>query len=262
MAHEIANQLRCLAESHTDCRSVRSLFWKNQEEQLPHTEAAWKKYAGAITDTLDMSPTEVFRRVVELRETHWLSVRDCQHGDLHLGLDYENSTAHAYIIDAGAMGPAVAGRDLATLEVSLLLHQKYPGQVSLVDACAQLYDRSKIGNGIVEELDDLPAVHRNTMALTKNIREEAISEIDERVYSCLLLDQALIQLGTLSYGTSQNMIYRAQDAAALCRILSGWVKQEFLNKEDRAGTHLWSEDSDDEGACRLEPEGVDYAHQR
>lgn len=65
----------------------------------------------------------------------------CLYGDLHMGniaLDVTDESADAYIFDPGACRGDVAGRDIASLELSAILHQRIPFD-SVVEICSVLY---------------------------------------------------------------------------------------------------------------------------
>lgn len=228
LAHDIAGQLRRCEQPQREPRSIPELLW---EHHTPESlDAAWGKFCGDDAGD-DISPGSMWGMIRSSAEKVWVDVRACQHGDLHLGnvsLDYNDGVApQAFIFDAGSMSRTVCGRDLARLEVSLLLHQKYQGGASLVSACASLYDGSA-ADGEGDAPDDLPPHHRNTHEMIKAIRREALTELEGRIYCLLVLDEILIQLGSLSFGTSQNKITRAYDAVELYRLLAVWVRLEHV----------------------------------
>lgn len=234
LAHEIAEQLRRCDQPQKEPRLLPKLLW---EHHTPESlDAAWGKFCGDVTGD-DISPASLWSIIRSSEERVWVDVRACQHGDLHLGnvsLDFNDGVApQAFIFDAGSMHRTVCGRDLARLEVSLLLHQKYQGGASLVSSCAPLYDgRAADGEGDAPE--ELPPHHRNTHEMIKALRREALTELEGRIYCLLLLDETLIQLGSLSFGTSQNKIVRAYDAVELYRLLAAWVRREHASTSDVA----------------------------
>ena len=62
----------------------------------------------------------------------------------------------------------------------------------------------------------------NTKTLLTHVRNRALQATDEATYRLLLLDQALIQLGSLAYGSFGNKISRPSEAVALYRVIAGW----------------------------------------
>ena len=56
------------------------------------------------------------------------------------------------------------------------------------------------------------------------LRTEALEETDPIVYMLLLLDEAFIQLGGLTFGTSHNRIWRPFDVIELYWLLAEWAK--------------------------------------
>jgi CheY-like chemotaxis protein len=227
LAHDIAEQLRRCDQPQREPRLIPGLLW---EHHTPESlDAAWGKFCVDITGD-DISPGSMWGMIRSSEERVWVDVRACQHGDLHLGnvsLDFNDGVApQAFIFDAGSMSRTVCGRDLARLEVSLLLHQKYQGGASLVSACAALYDGS-MAEGEGDAPDGLPPHHRNTREMIKALRREALMELEGRIYCLLLMDEVLIQLGSLAFGTSQNKVTRAYDAVELYRLLSVWVRRQY-----------------------------------
>jgi CheY-like chemotaxis protein len=227
LAHDIAEQLRRCDQPQKEPRLIPKLLW---EHHTPESlDAAWVKFCvDAAGD--DVSPSSMWGMIRSSEERVWVDVRACQHGDLHLGnvsLDFNDGVApQAFIFDAGSMSRTVCGRDLARLEVSLLLHQKYHGGASLVSACAALYDGSA-AEGVGDAPAGLPPHHRNTHEMIKALRREALTELEERIYCLLLMDEVLIQIGSLAFGTSQNKVMRAYDAVELYRLLAKWVRQQY-----------------------------------
>lgn len=237
LAHEIADQLRRCDQPQREPRLISELLW---EHHTPESlDAAWGKFCVDVTGD-DISPSSLWRMIRSSEERIWVDVRACQHGDLHLGnvsLDFNDGVApQAFIFDAGSMSRTVCGRDLARLEVSLLLHQKYQGSKSLVSACVSLYDGSAV-DGKDSTSDELRPHHRNTHEMIKAIRREALTELEGRIYCLLLLDEILTQLGSLAFGTSQNKITRAYDAVELHRLLAVWIRREHFG-QGNSGTEI------------------------
>lgn len=234
LAHDIAEQLRRCEQPQREPRSVPELLWEHHT--LESLDSAWGKFCGDVAGD-DISPRSMWSMIRASEETVWVDVRACQHGDLHLGnvsLDFNDGVApQAFIFDAGSMSRTVCGRDLARLEVSLLLHQKYQGDKSLVSACESLYDGS-VPAGEEEAPAELPPHHLNTRGMIKALRNEALTELDGRFYCLLLLDEVLIQLGSLALGTSQNKITRAYDAVELYRLLATWVRREHFSRGNQS----------------------------
>lgn len=226
IASNIMDQLCMLSGKRKEIVGLSSLFGKNHEQLFPHLEDCWKRYTTANVMPDYASPPHILRRCLDDNRSICVNTCDCRHGDLHMGnisLDFAMNQVNAYIIDAGVMTYGIAGYDLAALEVSLLLHQKYPGDFSLVEAAKELYNPSLDDSDEVSNREILSPTHRNTLGLIEAIRKEALNQNEERIYVCLLFDYALMQLEGLAFGTSQNSIFRAQDASDLCRRLSDWV---------------------------------------
>jgi hypothetical protein len=215
-------------------RDFRNLLWKHHREDKLRT--VWEQYYGkAGDDELNhydnetIEPHVLLQLLRTIEGGDWLSMRSCQHGDLHIGnvaLDRDGGTFRAFIIDAGDLSPALCGRDLACLEVSLLLHQRYSADQGLVAACADLYN-GNAPEGICEEAGGLSDHQCNTHTMLTAIRKLALRETTKRCYVLMLFDQVLIQLGSLAYGTANNKIYNAFDAIELYHYLSYWIGAEY-----------------------------------
>jgi CheY-like chemotaxis protein len=160
-------------------------------------------------------PAELLKRL-DGGDMIWVRRRQ-SHGDLHTGnvsFDRQGPLLLPYIIDAGALKEDVCGRDLATLEVSVLLHEDIPLEVA-----APLYDGS--GRSLSEA--GLAVSHRNAVRVLSALRAQALAECDLADYAVLLLDAALMQLGGLDFGSAGNRIRRPLDALALAARLAEWV---------------------------------------
>lgn len=224
IALDIATQLRQLGDETNENLPVPRLFWEHLDaERLSRTCKAQNR--------LGEGPTDLFRLLGQSQERRWCKVRT-RHGDLHLGnvsLDLDAGAVRAFLIDPGSMKRGPVGRDFATLEVSLLLHQRYGAGESLVIACADLYDGSPPAPDR-QTPSARSALHENTRLLLRALRAEALAECPLSTYVLLLIDEVFVQLGGLTFGTSQNKIFRKDDAEELFSRLRNW----HLRLESRA----------------------------
>jgi hypothetical protein len=144
-------------------------------------------------------------------------------------LDRDGASIRAFIIDAGALEQGACSRDLAALEISLVLHEDYGASEGLfeVPAAIAAFDGTA-SDALTDINDDTPETIRNVLTFVAALRREALLECKPETYSVLLMDQVLIQLGGLAFGTSQNRIRRPIDAVWLFRLLSKWLAKNGL----------------------------------
>jgi CheY-like chemotaxis protein len=220
VATDIADQLSELGDTTVEEVATRDLLWPfHNSERL---------MGGCKENDLNGDgPVELLCRLQEVDIRHWCNIRT-RHGDLHIhnvSLDQDAGDVRSYLIDPGGMRRGPAARDFASLEVSLLLHQRYETTTagSLVSACQDLFDGASLdGPDTPIALSDH---HKNTRALVQELRLHALQQCKSPTptYAILLLDEVLIQLGGLAFGTSQNKIYCQADAMELFRYLRAWL---------------------------------------
>lgn len=148
------------------------------------------------------------------------------HGDLHISnvaLDVERQNVSAYIFDAGVTKQNVAGRDLAVLEVSAILYQRFDLN-TVVQLCGAIY-------GDCYEMPDegsvavVEPVSRCRVEFVRGLRESAKSWNEPEVYALMVLDFALIQLQGLAFGSSGNRIWDQRSAAYLLGVVTRWYEK-------------------------------------
>jgi CheY-like chemotaxis protein len=220
VAADIADQLSELGDTTVEELSTRDLLWPfhNSERLI----GACKE-----NDLNGAGPAELLRQLQKADTKHWCNIR-MRHGDLHIhnvSLDQDTGEVRAYLIDPGGMQRGLAERDFASLEVSLLLHQRYEATIagSLVSGCRDLLDGSS-PDGAASSASTLPQHHKSTRALVQELRLRALQQCKALTptYAICLLDEVLIQLGGFAFGTSQNKIYCQADAMELFRYLRVW----------------------------------------
>jgi CheY-like chemotaxis protein len=191
---EVIHQLETLGETTEKQIAVNSLLW------VHHSEATIREgislAAPADNPSLSSFILETFTLLKDNRKFIWAKLKQCNHGDLHVrnvAVDMSLDAISAFIFDAGAMKSGVNVRDLAQLEVSILLFQT-TGNESLVDHCLPLYIKN------VEPPADLnmeagSSLARNTLAILAELRVRVCAMCDPVVYAIALFDQLLIQVG-------------------------------------------------------------------
>lgn len=226
MATDIADQLNELGDATVEELSTGDLLWSSHSSE--RLLAACKE-----SDLNGNGPVELLRLLQETNLKHWCSIRT-RHGDLHIhnvSLDQYAGEVRAYLIDPGSMSRGLAARDFASLEVSLVLHQRYETSGgTLVRGCQDLFDGSSPSG--LSSPDMLSDHQRNTRALVQELRVHALAlcRTPTPTYAILLLDEVLIQLGGLAFGTSQNKIYCQADVMELLRYLKVWVQSATLTE--------------------------------
>lgn len=200
---------------------VRDLFWRFHWPQLDLYDKSWEDKIGGEAE---LKPSTVLSRLADGVDAKWMQWQACLHGDLHLGnvaLGMDDGNVRARVFDPDSMEAGPCGRDLAALEVSLVLHQVCPAP-TIVDSCLTLFDGSS-PEGVETTADSSPVV-LNTARLLNRLRPRALETTAISEYRILLLDYALVQLGSLARSSpeSGNKVKRADDAIALYRALAKW----------------------------------------
>jgi CheY-like chemotaxis protein len=225
LAADVAQQLEGLSDLRLEDRAVASLLVTpngiNREADLRRAAEALR-----VSDQVN-ALIAFYVRLARVQARRPVRAQTYHHGDLHIdnvAIDIDpGHGARAYVIDAGGPSPAIYGRDLATLEVSLVLHQRCDGAQSLVECCRDLFDGRDVAEAPAPP--GLPEQYLSTRALVRALRREALSRCDGAAYAVQLLDVALLQLAGLSYTLSQNKIANPADALMLCEVLATWVEQ-------------------------------------
>ena len=126
----------------------------------------------------------------------------------------------AYIFDAGVIRRSTAGRDLAVLEVSILLHQQL-GIETLIQVCSVIYDASTPldENTFASATDSLA---QNIIEFIRGLRAGVNTWNPAAIYALLVFDFALIQLGGLSFGSSGNRIADPRAAGVVAAFAARW----------------------------------------
>jgi hypothetical protein len=128
----------------------------------------------------------------------------------------------AYIFDAGVIRRSTAGRDLAVLEVSILLHQQLAIE-TLIQVCSVIYDASTpLDENTFASVTNPLA--QNVIEFVRGLRTGADPWNPPEIYALLVFDSALIQLGGLSFGTSGNRIADPRAAGAVGAFVARWYR--------------------------------------
>jgi len=158
---------------------------------------------------------------VRLRE------RPVVHGDLHMSnvaLDSTPKGHEAYIFDPGVIRRSTAGRDLAVLEVSVLLHHHIDLD-TLKTICLLIYDAAKpLDASAAASLADPLA--RNVVEFIRGLRDGVNTWNRPEVYALLVFDFALIQLGGLMFGSSGNKVADTRAIGIVTAFAAQWYRSQ------------------------------------
>jgi hypothetical protein len=177
---------------------------------------------------------------VDLRENQArvrLKERPIVHGDLHMSnvaLDSTPRGPEAYIFDPGVIRRSAAGRDLAVLEVSVLLHHHIDLD-TLKTICSLIYDAEKPldANTATSFADPLA---QNVVEFIRGLRHGAQSCNSPEIYALLVFDFGLIQLGGLMFGSSGNKVADTRAIGVVTAFAARWYRAINSGASTDSGT--------------------------
>ena len=222
---DVAAQVRALGDWTEERRPLKEVIWPNHDKSILIKQ--WEQNGGKdVFDRYgaDADPISLYDEVSSDSSEITFNRQSFRHGDLNItnvAIDLADDDVAAYIFDASGCAPGPNVRDLATLEVSSLLHHPGARSESLVEVCAQLYLPTEAGSSNVDQGSDLA---RNTFKIISEIRSRAIEQSDSDLYKLMVFDNALIQLGGLSFGPSCNKIGNPKDAVLLAALAALWLR--------------------------------------
>ncbi len=220
---QISNQVQSLGEIGPQIKPLRELLWRWHD--LSRIKSQWAKLqpsAGTASD-LSQNPVAILKDRLSSEQSIRVEYQSTVHGDLHfdnVAVDVMNGDTEAFIFDCAGSGGHAAVRDLAHLEVSILLHQQAPDSTDLVRFCASLY-ACFLPSGPCPEGSTVQA---NTWEFISQLRAGVSQPKEQIVYALLLLDYALIQLGGLAFGSSHNKVRDPREAALLAALAARLYK--------------------------------------
>ena len=222
---DVAAQVHALGDWTEERRPLREVIWASHERSILVKQ--WEQNGGSdIVERFgaDADPISLYDKVSSDNSEITFDRQSFRHGDLNItnvAIDLSDDDVAAYIFDASGCAPGPSVRDLATLEVSSLLHHLGTRSESLVTSCEQLYLQAAVPASDVDQRSDLA---RNTFRLISEIRSKAVNQSDAYLYKLMVFDNALIQLGGLSFGPSCNKIGNPKDAVLLAALASLWLR--------------------------------------
>jgi hypothetical protein len=223
VAQQVSQQIRQLGDILSESKAESAILWPFHDIQ--RIQEQWKKFGGQEVmekATLQTDPLLLYDKLTKSSRRLRLKEQSLSHGDLHISnvaLDISEERADAYIFDPGWSSRDVAGRDHAVLEVSTLLHQDIDSNV-FAELCHILYPKG--GQEDIETKGGGSKIGINVAKFVKEIRRAALEVNDITVYALMILDNAFIQVGGLSYGMSGNMIRNPQSAVYYLAIVADW----------------------------------------
>jgi CheY-like chemotaxis protein len=224
IAGQIVGQVHQLGELLDNSKALKSLLWPAHDEQTLRDQ--WKDLQQRLAaDVSAVDPVELYLELRQSDDKLRLRERPIVHGDLHLSnvaLDSTPRGLEAYIFDPGVIRRSTAGRDLAVLEVSVLLHQRLDVD-TLIQVCSVIYDATKpLDENTFASVTDPLA--QNIIEFIRGLRTGVNEWNSAEVYALLVFDFALVQLGGLSFGSSGNRIGDPRAAGVVTSFATRWYR--------------------------------------
>jgi len=222
IAGQIVGQVEQLGDLLDDSKPLKSLLWSAHDEQ--NLRDQWQDVQQRLSVRLPAAdPVTLYLQLRQCDDKVRLRERQIVHGDLHMNnvaLDTTPRGPEAYIFDAGVVRRSTAGRDLAVLEVSVLLYQRLDVE-TLIQVCSVIYDVAKPldANSFASVTDPLA---QNIIEFIRGLRAGVNTWNRAAIYALLVFDFALIQLGGLSFGSSGNRIADPRAAGVVTAFAAEW----------------------------------------
>lgn len=226
VALQIADQVQQLGDLLSESKPLKALLWSGHDIALVTEQ--WNRFAPHVREQLgyDADPISLFSELLASEEKQRITERSLVHGDLHMSnvaLDLDPNGAHAYIFDAGVVKRNVAGRDIAVLEASVLLHQRIEHE-DFVRICSILYGLATSGTEDVAA-EPVVGIAKEIVEFIQALREAANPWNDLEIYALMVFDFVLIQVGGLAFGSYGNRIVDRPSAAYLLAVVAEWYRR-------------------------------------
>jgi CheY-like chemotaxis protein len=226
VALQIADQVQQLGDLLPESKPLKALLWPGHDIGLATEQ--WSRFAPQVREQLgyDANPVSLFAELLASEEKQRITERSIVHGDLHMSnvaLDVEPNGPHAYIFDAGVVKRNVAGRDIAAIEASVLLHQRIEHD-AFVQICSIVYGPATPGT---EDVVAEPSVGvaKDIVEFIQALREAAKTWNEPEIYALMVFDFVLIQVGGLAFGSYGNKVVDQLSAAYLLAVVGEWYRR-------------------------------------
>jgi hypothetical protein len=225
MADSIARQIEAFGDSTPEQARVNRLLWTSHSQTS--IESQWQRRGGgAPLPAGGANPIQVFAQLLKSSATVRYHQQAARHGDLNFSNvavdEGEDGQFSAWVFDVAGGSAGANVRDLATLEITALLHQTQCAPASISELCRGLYEDVHQNPSDYPEPPTDTRAH-NTYQFILELRAEALARTTKDVYAVLLFDEALLQLGGLGYGSAHNKIQHPPDSAYLAALAAGLV---------------------------------------
>jgi len=238
VALQIADQVKQLGDLLSESKPLKALLWSGHD--IGRIAEQWNRFATQVREQLnsDTDPISLLAEVLSSEEKQRITERSIVHGDLHMSnvaLDLEPNGAHAYIFDAGVVKRNVAGRDIAVIEASVLLHQRIERDV-FAQICSILYGPVA---SPPEDISGEPliGIAKEIVEFIQALRDAAKPWNDPQIYALMVFDFVLIQVGGLAFGSYGNRIVDQQSAAYLLAVVGEWYRRLCNATQSQSSNH-------------------------
>lgn len=116
-----------------------------------------------------------------------------------------------------------AGRDLAMLEVTTLLHRECESDVEVLKACSTFYANATDVPNLPNDSGAWTNTAQNTFRLLCEIRKQALQMNKLQIYALMVFDCAMIQLGGLVVQSRVNKIGNPKEAVFVVDLIAKWL---------------------------------------
>jgi CheY-like chemotaxis protein len=226
VARQISEQVLQLGDTLPASRLLKTIFWPAHDAQVLSEQ--WEQLKTEIQQHVrsDANPIELYTELARSEEKLRLNEQSLVHGDLHISnvaLDNVDGKAVAYIFDPGVISRNVAGRDLAVLEVSVIVHQKLNSE-TLSQVCSALYQSFNVMEEKESGVSIADPTGKNIVEFVRALRKYAGASNELSVYSLMVFDYVLIQVGSLAFGSTGNKIHDQRVAVYLLAVVADWYR--------------------------------------
>jgi len=234
MAAAVAEQVAAFGASTPDQHPVSQLLWRSHSRD--RIAGQWRRRNGlAALEALNgdgVDPLQTFDRLMASSALVRYERQEARHGDLNFSnVAVEETDAgqfNAWVFDVAGGVAGANVRDLATLEVTSILHQSPCDAGPMSELCRGLFSGVLSADASYDSAA-VTARGSNTHRFIVELRAQALRRATADVYAILLFDEALMQLGGLDFGSSYNKIYHPPDSAYLAALAAGLVTRTAAN---------------------------------